>query len=110
MEQIHKNLTQERWQKLSIPEQLANIGSEASRAFHWREAKDKEEEKKSFYRILELIDISINDPKWKGKFFELLRLREILCDFFAGENNYNTSVDVLENYFLSFALLSRKDY
>lgn len=43
--------------------------------------------------MLELLDLTIEDPRWRGtgRLKELLRLREVLCDLFYGDNVYNTT-------------------
>lgn len=104
MKIIHKSLASGRWHKMSLSEQLANIGSEFNRALHWKDKNDKESEEKSFDRLLELIDLTISDRRWKNRISEILRLREVICDFFMNQNSYNTNPAVLENYFLLFAL------
>jgi len=82
MKIIHKNLASGRWYEFSLSRQLANIGSEFSRTLYWKEKDDKESEEKSFDRLLELIDLTISDKRWKNRLWEILRLREVICDFF----------------------------
>lgn len=55
---------EKRWLKFSLLEQMANIGAEIGRAINWRE-KDKKESQAFFERGLELLDLTINDPKNK---------------------------------------------
>lgn len=105
MENIaNKNLNVERWQKLSLSRQLANIGSEVSRASSLKAKKDKENMEKAFFRALELIDLTIADKRWKNRLTEIVKLREVICDSFAGENTFHTQPEFLKNYFLFFAL------
>ena len=106
---IHKNLASGRWQTLSLCEQFANIGSEVSRTIYWQEAGKTENMEKSALRVLELIDLTIADKRWKGRLFEVLRLREIFCDRFFGKNIYNTTSRKIKEYFLFFALAARKN-
>lgn len=101
-------MTLEKWQKLSFFEQMGNIGSEVSRAGHWIEKGDKENQKKSLERAIVLIDLSIQSQGRSSRLFELLRLREVICDIFIGGRNYNVHPRNLENYFLPFALAARK--
>ncbi|MEK7658277.1 MAG: hypothetical protein AAB352_00225 [Patescibacteria group bacterium] len=101
---VSKNLDAERWQKLSLSQQLANIGSEVSRASSLRQKKDKENMDKSFFRAIELIDLTIADKRWKNRLSEIFKLREIVCDLFFGENVFKTNPEFLKNYFLFFAL------
>ena len=101
---IHKTLASGRWYNFSFCEQMANIGSEISRSIHWYGENDKEEKEKSVERALELIDLTISDKRWKGRLREIFRLREVVCDLFLGNNDYNVSLESLKNYFLFFSL------
>ena len=95
----------EKWQGFSLNQQLANVGSEISRAVSLKEKGDRENMKKSILRALELIDLTISDRRWKGRTYEIFKVREIICDmFFNNGANYNTKTDWLKNYFLFFAL------
>ena len=98
---LHKELTIEKWQKLSFFEQMANIGAEIGRAINWKK-KDEEKSKASFERGLELLDLTIEDIKNRGKLKELCRLRELLADYFYFDNTYSSTDETWENYFYSF--------
>ena len=106
---IHKTLSSGGWQELTLPEQLANIGSEVERAIQWSKRGDMERKEKAVERALELIDLTIGDNRWNDRLKEVCRIREILCDTFNGDNTYNTSFEFLQNYFLYFGILARKN-
>ena len=55
----HKNLTKNRWGKMIFVEQMANIGSEISRASHWRIKNNVEYSNNVVNRALELITFTI---------------------------------------------------
>jgi hypothetical protein len=93
-----------RWQKFSFEEQMGNIGSEIGRAISLKKKGDFENEKKSLGRAIELIDLTLSDPKNKKRLFEILRLKEVAADLFADSKIYKISEDFLKNYFLFFAL------
>ena len=99
----HKNLTAEKWESLSFFEQMANIGADVGRAINWRK-ENSQESKLAFYRALELLWLTINwsqkydQPKLK----ELIRLYEILGDYFAGQNRYKTNDKFLNDYFYAY--------
>lgn len=95
------------WAKMSLAEQMGNIGAEFFRMINCREEKDKENEKNCFIRVLELIDLTIIDKRWKTRLLEICRLREIICDLFIGSNIYKVSTKHLKDYFLFFALLAQ---
>lgn len=77
----HKNLARGRWQSMSLAEQLGNVGSEYSRARNWKEKGNVELFDKAFARLLELLDLTITDSRWKGgRRKELARVRSGVCE------------------------------
>lgn len=103
----HPELAAGRWRTLSLSEQLGNVGSEVSRAV--RAASTGREARKvaAFERALELLDLTIADPAHHGRRRELCRLREVLCDYFCGDNEYRSSGESLNRYFLPFGVAAR---
>ncbi len=102
----HQNLANGRWFELSLIEQLANVGSEIERTMSWRE-KNKEFSDKAFLRSLELLELTINDPKNKKRLKELTRVRETLIDYFSFDNEYNSSDSLWHKYFFPFNWAAR---
>lgn len=102
-------MDKEHWQKLSLVEQLGNIGAEISRARHWEEKGDVESRAKAIERALDLLSLTIADKRWRLRLKEPARLYEILCDVFAGKNTYNVRLQMLENYLSPFAFAARRD-
>jgi hypothetical protein len=105
----HKELAQGRWFELNLVEQLANIGSEVERAILWRD-KDEEHSKKAFYRALELLELTLRDKKNRkySLLKELCRLKEVLIDFFYGDNKFSSSDELIRKYFYAFAYMARR--
>jgi len=68
----HTGLAGGRWYTMSLVEQLANVGSEVARASRWRE-KDPQACENTFIRAVELLDLTIGDPRWMGPRKELTR-------------------------------------
>ena len=101
----HISLASGRWFALSLSEQMGNIGSEVRRAVEWRE-RDAEIFNRAIDNALELLDLTIRDPRWRGRLKEMLRAREFLCDAVFGEQTYAT-LDDFDQYFLSFAIAAR---
>jgi hypothetical protein len=98
-----------RWYRLSLLEQLGNVGSEVERVISWRNKNNVELSRKAFYRSLELLDLTIGDPRWRGgRLKELTRAREVLCDAFVGDNVYRTPPEFMSKYFYQFALAARR--
>lgn len=105
---IHSNLT-ERWQNMTLAEQLGNVASEVGRCFNYIKTENKERLNSSFDRALELLDLTIQNPKLTfPRRKELLRSREQFC-LAVTENTSEKNLISLENYFFQFALLARKN-
>ncbi len=104
---IHKDLTPERWFKFSLFEQLGNVGSDIDRAISWKKRGDLEYSKNAFERALELLDLTITDPKnGRPRRKELLRVREALIDHFVYDNVYKSTDELWSKYFFEFAYAS----
>jgi hypothetical protein len=98
-----------RWRELSLMEQLGNIGSEVERIISWKNKGNNDLSTKALYRTLELLDLTIGDPRWRdGKLKELTRAREFLCDTFIGDNVYNTTPEFFSRYFHAFAIAAQR--
>jgi len=105
---FHQGLTSERWRKLSFLEQMANIGMDIDRAIKWQEKKNQFQSKAALYRGLELLYLTIADPKNRQRLKELTRLREVLNDYFFCENIYRSSTKLWHSYFFPFNYAARK--
>ena len=77
-------MTLDRWTTFPKRQQLLFIGSEFERARVWQEKQGNE-----FYsaleRAFELIDLALQDPKWKPEILQLLALRAEIAKFYIGE-------------------------
>jgi hypothetical protein len=104
---FHKELAEGRWSKLSLAEQLANIGSEVGRARKWQ-GKDEKIFWSAIERALELLDLTLMDSRWKGRLREIARVREVFCDAITGGKEYKDSLKNLDRYFLPFTFLTRR--
>lgn len=104
---IYHHGLETRWYQFSIYEQMANIGAEVGRAINWRNKKNLQMSNNAFFRALELIDFSINDPKNKNVQKEILRMRELLGDYFMGENIYHSTDEIWNKYFYYFNFAAR---
>ena len=108
MNNNHKTLAEGRWLTFTFAEQLGNIGSEVGRAIDWKNTGDTEQSQKALFRGLELFDLSLDDRRWGySKLKEIARAREVVCDFLAGDNEYNSDEKFLNEYFTRFALAAR---
>jgi len=99
---IHKELASGRWFELSLLEQLANIGTDVERAIRWKQKGNEDYSKQAFERALDLIYLTVEDPKNRKRLKEILRTREALIDHFIYDNEYNTTEEQWQNYFYQF--------
>ncbi len=95
---IHKELASGKWQTFSFMFQMGNIGSEVARVTTLR-GINKERSMEAVARALELLDLTIEDPKNVGRLKELRQLREILV---TNDAEQATS-EQWANYFYPFA-------
>ncbi len=103
---FHKDLVN-RWSKLSRIKQMANIGAEVGRAISWKNKKNNEMSRNAFYRALELVDFTIDDPKNKKALREIIKVRELLVDFLDGDNVYHSTDESWNKYFYPFNFAAR---
>ncbi len=103
---FHRGLAAGRWRTFPLTVQLAHVGGEVERALRWRERDRPEHARNALERGLELLDLTIADPRHHGRRRELTRLREALLDDFQGENAFGSSPESWQRYFRSFALAS----
>jgi hypothetical protein len=102
----HRDLAAWRWGQLSLTEQLANVGSEVGRMLRWR-GRDERLMTGAFHRALDLLDLTLADPRWRDRLREIARARELLCDAAADGREYGTRLEDLDRYFLAFAVAAR---
>jgi hypothetical protein len=98
----HPELAAGRWQRLSLAEQLANVGAEVGRMRRLRGGAGALE------RALELLDLTLSDARWRGRRKEIARARELLCDAVDGGREYGATLEDLDRYFLAFAVVARR--
>ncbi len=104
---MHKELAEGRWHTFPLALQLAHIGSEVSRACSAKKDGNDSRMQSALQRMLELLDLTIADPKNRLRLRELCRMREVLGDFLAGENEYHSTDIDLNRYFMQFAIASK---
>ena len=92
----------QKWQSLTIFEQMDNIGSEVGRAFAARRRGDTTAMTGAWQRGLDLLDATAEQlaRQKSPKLHEVLRAREL----FAGMED-----ESLEDYFMWFAVAARKE-
>jgi hypothetical protein len=104
MSTLHSESTVRRWHTLPLVEQLANVGSEIERSLSWASRGNPEYSQKALERGLELLGLTIGDPKYQGRRRELTRLREVLLDYFLGDNEFGSTPQSWHSYFHPYAM------
>src|SRR3989344_2796307 len=99
---LHKELAAGRWFKLSLIEQLANVGMDVERAIRWKQKGNIEYSQQAFERALDLLSLSISDVKNKKRLKEITRAREVLIDYFVYDNEYGSTDQSWSDYFYPF--------
>lgn len=107
---VHGAGLEERWRKLSLAQQMGNVGSEVSRALKWR-SRNSTIAEGAIDRALELIDLTLDDPRHRvsvARLREICRTREVLLDFLVGTNSYGSTEATLQRYFDIFAVAAAR--
>jgi hypothetical protein len=108
---LHDPALRARWHTFSVAQQLGNVGSEVGRALKWR-ARDPRIAEGALHRALELIDLTLDDPRHRAsavRLREICRAREVLLDFLIGTNQYGSTEATLQRYFDAFALAAANE-
>ena len=79
----HKSLTSEKWNSYTKPQQILMIASELHRSKIRMLKKNNSEVNLAYERAFELIDLTVEDPKWKYATKEMLRLREVMGEIYC---------------------------
>lgn len=101
----------DKWKRMSLREQMANIGSEVGRTNKWIKKDKSAMAESAFYRALDLIDITIkygrlNSDNRDCMLKEMCRMREVFCQSYF-EKDLET-LDFLDKYFSHFATAQRR--
>ena len=103
-------IDRERWWKLTIFEQMGNIGSEVGRSFTAQKFQDSKRVEAAMIRALDLFDATVEQliktksPKAK----EVLRAKEQFLEALSDSANENDRAS-LDRYFFQFALAARRN-
>lgn len=106
----HSTLENGQWFKLSLYEQMGNIGTEIGRIIRAKEKNDQPAVDNALDRCLELIDLTIRDSRRKHQLKEITRAREIIVDSLAEKKDYNSDLASIDKYFMHFAIASRLNH
>jgi hypothetical protein len=96
------------WGRLTLTEQLANVGSEVDRAIRAHATGEEARFANALSRALTLFDLTATDARWSGSSRrEVLRAREEFCRLFFDPAVSPDSASGLQKYFLAFAMAAR---
>lgn len=101
-------MSPERWHGMSLLAQLGNVGSEVSRAVRARGQGNSDRLDRALDRALELFDLTVADPRHRGRRREICRAREVFLDFVVGGNEWGSTAASLDAYYLQFGLAARR--
>lgn len=104
MRYIHKNLALGKWQKMPFYQKIGNIASEVKRASNCYGNGDKKNMQLSLERAMELIDLSVLGKIKLENLKELLRLREVLADYYNDKHGYKNDWEQINRYLLTLFL------
>ncbi len=105
---MHADLTLARWERMTLAEQLGNVGADAGRAIRARASGNDARAAAGLERALVQLDLTLDDPRWAGhRRREIARAREVVCDHLAGDNVYGSTPESLEAWFMAYAMAAR---
>ncbi len=105
---LHPDLTPDRWQAMTLTEQLGNAGADVGRAIRARESGNQLRLASNLARALAQLDLTLADPRWAGhRRREIARAREVVCDLLAGDNAYGSTPASVERWFMAYAIGAR---
>ena len=112
MSSIYYQVDRERWAKMTINEQMGNIGSEVGRAIIARRNGNKTREDRAIDRAIDLFSATAEvlvGTEYSYRLKEVLRAREeFLRLFFDG--TFDKDADQIERYFMNFAFAARYEH
>ncbi|WP_026493240.1 hypothetical protein [Butyrivibrio sp. XPD2002] len=95
-------VVKEGWFKLSLPEQMVNIGNEVKRAVRFD--KDNEKKRSFIEKALQYMELTMSDPKNNKVLPELRMGKEVLEDY-IGNHYLNYTKEQIIDYYLSFVYM-----
>src|SRR3990167_433357 len=91
----------QRWQTMTLAEQLGNVGSDFERALRWKKAGNQSMFTNAMRRTLEQLDMTLTDKRHHGiRRREIARIRESICEELLSEPLNEVSSSTLAKYFV----------
>lgn len=103
---VHKELAAGRWARMTLCEQMANVGSEVHRVVSARRlgAEGEVRARQALLRALELLTLTVACAKGFHRLRELTRTRELLADTYMGDDTFHVTDEQWCKYFDQFAM------
>jgi len=96
------NIQADRWFRLCLFEQMSNVGCDLDRAVRLRDKGKIEQSRIVFNYTLNLLQLTIDDPKHNSYCDELIRVKNALIDYFLGNNENDIIDEEWYDYFIIF--------
>ena len=104
----HDEGLREKWFRMPVTEQMADIGKEVAEAIRWKKKGDHQKTRNFCNNAIELLILTEEDPKHgRCAVEEFNNAVEELRDYFLGDNIYGTTDKVLMHYYGPF--MSRRN-
>lgn len=91
-----------KWFEMSVGMQISNVGSEVARAIRYKNKGDEQKKINFCNKAIEFLQIIEEDPKNAHRKGEFDFCIEELKDYFLGNNEYNTTDEMLKKYYDAF--------
>jgi hypothetical protein len=81
----HASLTAERWARFSLDQQILMIGNEMNRGLRLLRPEDLESLRRTYERVLRLVDLTVAAQPRRGLRRELLRWRDLVAALYISD-------------------------
>lgn len=104
-------IDRERWARMTIHEQMGNIGSEVERAFTAKRRRSPDQLEGAVYRACDLfeatVEILVRTRSHRTR--EVLRIKDQFLNAVYNVDTTEEEMDSLARYFMFYALVARRE-
>jgi hypothetical protein len=98
----HASLTPERWKRFDLGQQILMIANEMKRASALMAAEDRSTQKRSYERVLRLLDLTVATSSKATLRRELLRWRDLVAALYVSDRSESQAHDEALRCLLGF--------